>query len=208
MAYHKVWHAACLQQLKHAFDPTEKDHYRKYKMNRITQLDPAQATGKTKQLFDSVQSKLGAVPNLFRVLGTAPAALEGYLNGSLNAKVREQIALVVAESNLCGYCLSAHTFLGGKVGLTDKDIADARHATAGTDKTDAILKLARSIVVQRGEVSDADLKQVRASGLTDGDIVETIANVVVNIFTNYVNHVARTVVDFPEVKPGNGQASR
>jgi len=201
--------------LKHAFDRTEKDHYRKYKMNRITQLDPAQATGKTKQLFDSVQSKLGAVPNLFRVLGTAPAALEGYLNfgsalggGSLNAKVREQIALVVAESNLCGYCLSAHTFLGGKVGLTDKDIADARHASAGTDKTDAILKLARSIVVQRGEVSDADLKQVRASGLTDGDIVETIANVVVNIFTNYVNHVARTVVDFPEVKPGNGQASR
>jgi uncharacterized peroxidase-related enzyme len=184
-------------------------------MNRITQLDPAQTTGKTKQLFDAVQTKLGAVPNLFRVLGTAPAALEGYLNfssalggGSLNAKVREQIALAVAESNLCGYCLSAHTFLGGKVGLTQKDITDARHATAGTDKTDAILKLARSIVVQRGEVSDADLKQARASGLTDGDVVETIANVVVNIFTNYVNHVARTVVDFPEVKPGNGQSSR
>ena len=184
-------------------------------MNRITPLNPAQATGKTKQLFDSVQSKLGAVPNLIRVLGTAPAALEGYLNfgsalggGSLNVKVREQIALAVAESNLCGYCLSAHTFLGGKVGLTEKDIADARHATAGTDRIDAILKLARGIVVQRGEVSDADLKQARASGLTDGDIVETIANVVVNIFTNYVNHVARTVVDFPEVKPGNGQGSR
>jgi hypothetical protein len=62
-------------------------------MNRITQLDPAQATGKTKQLFDGVQNKLGVVPNLFRVLGTAPAALEGYLNfssalagGSLNPK--------------------------------------------------------------------------------------------------------------------------
>jgi uncharacterized peroxidase-related enzyme len=95
-------------------------------MNRITQLDPAQATGKTKQLFDGVQHKLGVVPNLFRVLGTAPAALEGYLNfssalagGSLNAKVREQIALAVAESNMCGYCLSAHAFLAGKVGLTE-----------------------------------------------------------------------------------------
>jgi uncharacterized peroxidase-related enzyme len=183
-------------------------------MNRITQLDPTQATGKTKQLFDGVQSKLGVVPNLFRVLGTAPAALEGYLNfsgalagGSLNAKVREQVALAVAESNLCGYCLSAHTFLGGKVGLTDKDITDARHATAGTAKTDAILKLARSIVVQRGEVSDSDLQQARTSGLTDGDIVETVANVVLNILTNYVNHVARTTVDFPEVKPGNGQAA-
>jgi len=49
-------------------------------VNRITQLNPAEATGKTKQLFDAVQAKLGVVPNLFRVLGNAPAALEGYLN--------------------------------------------------------------------------------------------------------------------------------
>jgi hypothetical protein len=61
--------------------------------------------------------------------------------------------------------------------------------------------------VQRGEVSDSDLKQARTSGLTDGDIVETVANVVLNILTNYVNHVARTAVDFPEVKPGIGQAA-
>jgi uncharacterized peroxidase-related enzyme len=183
-------------------------------MNRLTQIDPANVTGKTKQLFDGVQAKLGAVPNLFRVLGNAPAALEAYLNfsgalagGSLNAKVREQIALAVAESNLCEYCLSAHTFIGGKVGLTEKDIVDARHATATTDKTDAILKLARSIVVQRGEVSDASLKAARASGLNDGEIVETVANVALNIFTNYVNHVARTVVDFPAVKPGETPAA-
>lgn len=184
-------------------------------MNRISHLDPAQSTGKTKQLFDAVQSKLGLVPNLVRVLGNAPAALEGYLGlsgalagGSLSAKVREQIALTVAESNLCGYCLSAHTFIGGKVGLTAEEIAGARRANATADKTDAILKLARSIVVQRGEVSDADFGKARAAGLTDGDIVETVANVAVNILTNYLNHVARTVVDFPEVKPGDIEASK
>ena len=183
-------------------------------MNRISHLDPAHSTGKTKQLFDAVQSKLGLVPNLVRVLGNAPAALEGYLGlsgalagGSLSAKIREQIALTVAESNLCGYCLSAHTFLGGKVGLTAEDIAGARRANATADKTDGILKLARSIVVQRGEVSDADFSKARAAGLTDGDIVETVANVAVNILTNYLNHVARTVVDFPEVKPGDIEAS-
>ena len=184
-------------------------------MNRISHLDPAQSTGKTKQLFDAVQSKLGLVPNLVRVLGNAPAALEGYLGlsgalagGNLSAKVREQIALTVAESNLCGYCLSVHTFLGGKVGLSADDIAGARRANATADKTDAILKLARSIVVQRGEVSDADFGKARAAGLTDGDIVETVANVAVNILTNYMNHLARTVVDFPEVKPGDMEASK
>ncbi|MCI0746697.1 MAG: carboxymuconolactone decarboxylase family protein, partial [Verrucomicrobia subdivision 3 bacterium] len=151
----------------------------------------------------------GIVPNLTRVLANAPAALEGYRNfssalagGTLNAKVREQIALAVAEGNLCGYCLSAHTFIGGKVGLTDKDIADARQTNAASDKTDAILKLALSILVQRGEISDEALKAARTAGLNDGEIVETTANVALNIFSNYINHVARTVVDFPEVKPG------
>jgi uncharacterized peroxidase-related enzyme len=178
-------------------------------MNRLIQLDPAQATVKGKQLFDEVQTQFGFVPNLFRVLGNAPAALEGYLNfsgalagGGLDAKVREQISLTVAKSNLSSYCLSFHTFIGGKVGLTEKEITDAIRATADTCKIDAILKLARDIVVQRGEVSDADLERARASGLNDGEIVETIANVALNILANYVNHVACTLVDFPEVKHG------
>jgi uncharacterized peroxidase-related enzyme len=176
-------------------------------MNRITQLDPPQATGKARQLFDGVQAKLGNVPNLFRVFANSPAALEGYLNfsgalagGVLNARVREQIALAVAEINDCAYCRSAHTFIGGKVGLTESEIADARKVVATDERTEAILNLARNIVVQRGKLSDAELQAARAAKLSDAEIVETTANVALNILTNYVNHVAQTVVDFPEVK--------
>ena len=183
-------------------------------MNRITQLDPATATGKTKQLFDGVQAKLGIVPNLFRVFGNSPAALEGYLNfsgalatGVLSAKVREQIALAVAEMNYCGYCLSAHTYIGGKVGLNENEITAARNVEATDEHTAAILSLARSIVVQRGELSETEFKAARGAHLTDAEIVETVANVAVNILTNYLNHVAQTIVDFPEVKPGVGEAS-
>src|ERR1035441_5415311 len=130
-------------------------------MNRIAQLDPAQAAGKTKQLFDGVHATLGIVPNLFRVFGNSPAALEAYLNfsgalagGVLNAKVREQIALAVAEINDCTYCRSAHTYIGGKVGLNEREIADARKVMATDTRTAAILNLARSIVVERGELGD------------------------------------------------------
>ena len=183
-------------------------------MNRITQLDPVSATGKTKQLFDGVQAKLGIVPNLFRVFGNSPAALEGYLNfsgslagGVLNAKVREQIALAVAEINDCTYCRSAHTYIGGKVGLSEKEMVDARKVSATDERTAAILNLARSVVVQRGLLSEAEFKAARAAKLTDAEIVETTANVALNILTNYLNHVAQTVVDFPEVKPFMGEAT-
>jgi uncharacterized peroxidase-related enzyme len=175
-------------------------------MQRITAINPAEATGKTKKLLDGVQAKLGMTPNLMKTLASAPAALEAYLNfgaalgtGALDAKFREQISIAVAQANSCEYCLSAHSTIGKMVGLTPEEIASSRESHAGDAKRNAGLQLAQAIVVQRGEVSDAALANARAAGYTDGEITEIVANVAVNIFTNYFNLVARTEVDFPRV---------
>jgi len=172
--------------------------------NRIQPVDPDHATGAISRLFAEIRTKFALVPNLFRVLATAPAALEGFMSlgsalarGALDEKSREQLALAIAESNLCPYCLSAHTAIAAKIGLNQVEIDDAVRASAADARTDAILKLARSIVVQRGELTDADLERARAVGLSDGEIVETVANVALNIFENYVSHVARVSIDFP-----------
>jgi alkylhydroperoxidase family enzyme len=89
-----------------------------------------------------------------------------------------------------------------KVGLNAEEIDAARRAMAVAGRTDAILKLARGIVAKRGGIEDVDFAKARRSGLTDEEIIETVANVALNIFTNYINLVAGTVVDFPEVVPG------
>jgi len=177
--------------------------------NRIHPIDPQHVTAKTRRLLRQVRAKLGFVPNLFRVLANGPVALEGYLNfigalagGTLDQRIREQIGLAVAETNLCGYCLSAHAFLGQRAGLTPDEIANAIHASAADPKTDASLKLARNIVVQRSEISDSDLQRARAAGLSDGEIIETVANVALNIFMNYVSHAARLAIDFPQNESG------
>lgn len=178
-------------------------------MSRIDAIDPTQAKGRTKELFQAVQTKLGRVPNLFRTFGNSPAALEAYLafgdalaKGVLNAQVRELIALAVAEANTCEYCLSAHTAIGKMVGLAEDAIASGRDATAADPKIAAALQFARAIVVTHGDVGNGDLEQVRAAGWTDAEITEIIANVVLNIFTNYTNLVAKTEIDFPRVAAG------
>ncbi|WP_306600469.1 carboxymuconolactone decarboxylase family protein [Geothrix sp. 21YS21S-2] len=178
-------------------------------MNRLNQLDPAKASGDTKMMFADVQAKLGSVPNMFRIFGNSPSALKGYLAfsgalvaGVLNARVREQIALAVAEINDCDYCLSAHTLLGRMSGLTGTEIDNARRVQSADERSTSILQLARTIVVKRGELNDEDLAAARAAGLTDSEIVETVANVALNILTNYLNRVAKTVLDFPPVKAG------
>lgn len=170
---------------------------------RIPPVDPERVSGTIGRLFAEIRAKFSLVPNLFRVLAHAPVALEGFMSlgaalagGALDEKTREQLALAIAESNLCSYCLSAHKATGARIGLTQSEIADAIRARAGDARTDAVLKLARSIVVQRGELSDADLAQARAAGLSHSDIVETVANVALNIFENYVSHVARMPIDF------------
>ncbi len=172
--------------------------------NRIQPVDPDHATGAIRRLFAEIRTKFALVPNLFHVLANAPVALEGFMGlgaalagGALDEKTREQLALAIAESNLCAYCLSVHATVAAKIGLNQAEIDDAIQASSADARTDAILKLARSIVVQRGELTDADLARARAVGLSDGEIVETVANVALNIFENYMSHVARVPIDFP-----------
>lgn len=175
-------------------------------MPRLNAIDPREATGKAKELLDGVKAKIGRVPNLMRTFANSPAALEAYLNfsgalsgGLLDAKLREQIALTVADANACEYCLSAHTAIGKMVGLDETELIASRHAGSTDPRTDAALKFAHQLVVKRGELLESEIAAVRAAGHSDGEITEIVANVALNIFTNYFNHVAQTVVDFPKV---------
>ena len=183
-------------------------------MSRIPALDPAAVQGKAKDLLDAVQKALGVTPNMFRVAAHSPAALEGLLglnaavnHGTLAAKVREQLALAVAENNSCDYCLSAHTFLGKDAGLSDADVVQARQGRASDPKADAAVRFAQSLVDNRDHPSDAELVALRRGGFSDGEIVDLVAATVLNIFTNYLNRVAETEIDFPVVRSGVGTAA-
>ncbi len=52
---------------------------------------------------------------------------------------------------------------------------------------------------EHGALLPDDIANAKAAGVTDAEIVETIANVAINIFTNYLNIVAETEIDFPVV---------
>lgn len=176
-------------------------------MARFTQINPETANGKVKDLFTAVKGKLGLVPNLVRGLANSPAALEGYLalsgtlgGGSLSAKDRERIALAVAQTNGCDYCLAAHTALGKMAGLTADQIRDSRVGTAADPKAAALVRFTRRVLATHGHVTDAEVAAARAAGYTDGDLAEVVANIAVNVLSNYFNHVAGTDIDFPKAE--------
>jgi len=158
-------------------------------------------------LLEAVRKQLGTVPNLFRLVANSPAALEGYLGllnalgkGSLPPATRERIALAVAEINACDYCLSAHAYLGKHVAkLDDAEIAENRNGGSHDPRADAAVRFASKVARSRAEVSDADLRNVRAAGYDEAQVIEMILHVALNTWTNYVNKVAETEIDFPVV---------
>lgn len=158
-------------------------------------------------LLEAAKKKFGVVPNLYRLTATSPAALEGLLGlsgalgkGALDAATRERLALAVGQINGCGYCLSAHSYIGKNLAkLSDAEIAANRSGQSADAKADAALRFAVKVTNARGAVSEADLEAVRAAGHSDAEIVEIVAHVALNTLTNYLNEVFKTEIDFPVV---------
>lgn len=180
-------------------------------MSRISIPSYDQALAASLPLLDAVNKQLGVIPNLMKLVGHSPAALEGYLSlnaaltkGTIGAQTSERIALAVAELNGCSYCISAHSYLGTHLAKLDASELDAnRHGTSNDPKASAAVRFATRIVGTRGHVADADLEAVKAAGFSSAEIVEIVLLVALNTLTNYVNNVAQTDIDFPVVKPLN-----
>lgn len=173
-------------------------------MARIESVVPETAGPETRQILELVNRKLGTVPNVIATMANSAAVANAYLgfsqalsDGLLPARLREQIALLAGEHNGCNYCLAAHTALAKGVGLKETETLEARLGQSRDRKEQAALAFAGKILDKRGRVSDSDIRAVREAGFNSGEIVEIIANVVLNILTNYVNLVADTEIDFP-----------
>jgi uncharacterized peroxidase-related enzyme len=161
----------------------------------------------SRPLLEAVKKLLGVAPNLFRMVAGSPAALEGYVGlmgalgkGELPAATHERIALAVAEANHCDYCLSAHTYLGRNVAkLNDAEMTANRNGQSNDPHADAAVRFARVVLERRGHVSDDDLSAIKAAGYTEAQIIEIVQHVALNTWTNYINSVAQTRIDFPVV---------
>jgi len=176
-------------------------------MSRISIPTLDDAPEASKPALNAIQKSLGVVPNLFRLLAKSPAALaaftglSGALAKTLDVKTRERIALAVAQVNGCDYCLSAHTYLALNLAkISPEEIALNRKGASGDEKANAAVSFAAKVARERGHVTENDLAAVRAAGFTDAQIVEIVGLVAENTFTNYLNEVVKTDIDFPVVR--------
>ncbi len=173
-------------------------------MSRVKPMTIEEAKGDVKDLYQSLEKKMGRVLNIFLNMGNSAAVLKGYLSlheaanqTSIPPKIREQIALLVGQANHCQYCLSAHTTVAKSLGINDQDILQARLGESQDSKSQAILKFAKTAVENRGHLSNQDIASLKATGINDQELVEIILLISLNLFTNYFNLITDPKIDFP-----------
>ena len=174
-------------------------------MSRVS-IQPQAVPAASQPLLDQIQQAFGATPNMFKAVSNSPAALQsmwGFFGalgkGTLGARLGEQLAVAIANANRCEYCLAAHTVLGQNAGATAAEMAAAQVGRSDDPRTAAALAFVLKVVAQRAQVDDADVAGLRAAGFDDGQIVEIMAHVALNLFTNYINVALDVPVDFPRV---------
>jgi uncharacterized peroxidase-related enzyme len=176
-------------------------------MTRTNLIDATHASGEVKVVLDQIQQTFGSVPAMFKATANSAVALKslwgGFVataGGTLPPKVKEQLAVAIADYNDCEYCLAAHTALGRKAGASAQEIAEAQAGRSEDPATAAALRFALKVVQRRAQLNDEDFTELRRAGFSDEAIVEILAHVALNLFTNYINVALRVPVDFPAVK--------
>lgn len=168
-----------------------------------------QAPAKSQPILENYVKVLGVVPNFFALISQSPDALKAIadmhaaLGKSIGHKTRERIHVMTAEVNGCNYCLSAHTYLGGKLnGLTAEDLELNREGRSTDPEADAALRFAYKVANNRGHIEDADVEAVRAAGFTDAQIVDIVAETAFSFITNIFNNTFKTDLDaaFPALQ--------
>lgn len=173
-------------------------------MSRLAVPTRDTAPEASRALLDAVYDRFSVVPAVFRLAASSPAVLQGFLSfsnaleGVLDLKIRLRIALAVSQVNECDYCLSANRFIAlNTARIGPEEIELARRGDSADLKAAAAVRFAARVANKRGRISEDDLAAVREAGYADSEIIEIVALVVQAVFTNWLNAVAQTEVDFP-----------
>ena len=160
-------------------------------MSYFNLVKPADAQGELTDLYAAVTQTFGAVPNFIQAMGNSPALLKGFLGlygglskGSIDTATAERVALAMAETNSCQYCVSAHTVLAQGAGLSASEISAARHGTSADARAAAAVRFARAVLDNKGQITAGEVDAVRNAGYNDTQIAEIIGHVGLNTLLN------------------------
>lgn len=176
-------------------------------MPRLKVVEIEETAGRVKRTFESFNSSIGMVPNMYKGIANSPTALQAAVRmdtligeGKLTGVEQVAVKLIVAQYYGCEYCLAVSTAIGASKGMSAEQMMDIRRGRADDAKHTALLQFTSRILETKGLVEDSDIASFRVSSYTDEHIVEVVTIIGMITLGAYFNRMNHTELDFPKVR--------
>lgn len=168
-------------------------------MSWIKEIEVSEAEGKLAETYTALIEQRGKVANILKVHSLNPDALGKHLDlymtvmfgkSGLSRGEREAVAVVVSANNECEYCTEHHAEALRRY-IKDEETIGLLMAADGLETLEPrlsnIVRHAEKLTTAPGAMTESDLGELRAVGLSDEDILDL--TLVVGYF-NFVNRIA------------------
>ena len=166
-------------------------------------LDETTAPAGARPALTAAQKNFGMIPNLEKVMASAPPLLTGYTtlwdlfeNTTLTPIERQVVYLTANFENECNYCVPWHSLLAKQAGMDPSDIKALRAGAGLSDqKLEALRTFTRTLIANRGKVTVAELQAFFDAGYVDVQALEVILGLAIKLMSNFTNSIAGTPLD-------------
>lgn len=168
-------------------------------MSWIDEVDVDDADGKLEAIYAELVAKRGKVSNILKVHSLNPEAMANHLDlymtvmfgkSGLSRAEREAVGVVVSATNDCAYCVNHHAEALRRY-IKDDETLEMLMTADGLETLEPrlsnIVRHAEKLTSAPSAMTESDLGELRAVGLSDKDILDL--SLVVAYF-NFVNRIA------------------
>ena len=168
-------------------------------MSWIDEVSAEDADGELETIYAKLLEKRGKVSNILKVHSLNPEAMGNHLDlymtimfgkSGLSRAEREAIAVVVSATNDCAYCVNHHAEALRRY-IKDDETLEMLMTADGLETLEPrlsnIVRHAEKLTSAPSAMTESDLGELRAVGLSDRDILDL--SLIVSYF-NFVNRIA------------------
>lgn len=162
------------------------------------------APDNSKTGLEGAKKAFGFIPNLQTFIAESPALLNSYTQSwdnfhkqtSFTAIEQQVVLITVNYEHNCTYCMAGHSTLAQMIGMDDDTLNALRNGTPiPNKKLESLREFTRKVVINRGFISDEDVRVFLAAGYTKANVLDVVAGVALKVMSNYANHIVKTPLD-------------
>jgi alkylhydroperoxidase family enzyme len=171
---------------------------RKYTLHTIES-----APEQSKQTLRTLEGKFGFLPNVMATMAESPVLLNGFVGGfgsfhggSFNEGEKQVLLLTNAVTLKCPWTVAAHSTFALEDGISERDVKAIRDGKLPEDpKYAALSGLAKALLENRGNVTEADIERFSSAGYSRVQILEVITSLGISTMAATTTNMAGTPVE-------------